>query len=71
MSDAGPQPRTLCLDQFLKLNGIAETGGQAKVMIQDGDVKLNGTVETRRRKKLSAGDVVEANGGRWIVPEDA
>jgi ribosome-associated protein len=71
MSDADAKSRALCLDQFLKLNGIAETGGQAKVMIQGGDVKLNGAVETRRRKKLSAGDVVEANGGTWIVPADA
>lgn len=71
MSDADANSRVLCLDQFLKLNGIAETGGQAKVLIQGGDVKLNGAVETRRRKKLSAGDVVEANNRTWIVPADA
>ena len=38
--------RTLCLDQFLKLSSIAETGGHAKVMIQGGEVKVNGETET-------------------------
>lgn len=60
----------LCLDQFLKLNGIAETGGQAKVMIQSGDVKVNGEVETRRRRKLIVGDAIEVGGGKWLVKEE-
>jgi ribosome-associated protein len=59
----------LCLDQFLKLNAVAESGGQAKVMIQGGQVKLNGVIETRRRKKLAAGDVVEVAGGKWVVSD--
>jgi ribosome-associated protein len=58
----------LCLDQFLKLQGIASTGGHAKVMIQGGEVKLNGVVETRRRKKLSPGDNIEVGGKQWTVP---
>lgn len=52
----------LCLDQFLKLAGIAGTGGQAKLLIQGGAVQVNGEVETRRRKKLSPEDVVEVEG---------
>jgi len=67
MNDAALPPFMLCLDQFLKLKGIAETGGQAKVMIQEGEVKLNGTVETRRRKKLALGDVIEVHGETWTV----
>ena len=60
---------TLCLDQFLKLTGIAGTGGQAKLMIQAGEVLVNGEVETRRRRKLAAGDVVECD-GQTHSPED-
>jgi ribosome-associated protein len=52
----------LCLDQFLKLSGVAGTGGQAKLLIQGGEVQVNGEVETRRRKKLSPEDVVEVAG---------
>ena len=62
-------PHVLCLDQFLKLVGIAETGGQAKLMIQGGEVRVNGQPETRRRRKLSAEDVVEIAGRRWLVSE--
>jgi ribosome-associated protein len=67
MHAAESEPFLLCLDQFLKLHGIAETGGQAKVMIQAGEVRVNGAVETRRRKKLLVGDVIEVSGSRWIV----
>ena len=59
----------MCLDQFLKLTSIAESGGQAKVMIQSGEVKVNGEVETRRRRKLVANDVVEVGGDKWLVKE--
>jgi ribosome-associated protein len=69
MKDVESKNGPLCLDQFLKLNSIAETGGQAKVMIQGGEVKLNGEIETRRRKKLSPGDVVEVTGRKWVVRE--
>ncbi|MBL9081167.1 MAG: RNA-binding S4 domain-containing protein, partial [Planctomycetales bacterium] len=33
-------------------------------------VKLNGEVETRRRKKLTAGDIVEVGGERIVVPKE-
>lgn len=64
-----PNPEPMRLDHFLKISGLAESGGHAKVLIQAGEVKLNGEVETRRRKKLTAGDVVEVDGRRIVVPE--
>lgn len=65
MSDNHTEP--ICLDQFLKLKGVASTGGEAKILIQGGEIKLNGEVETRRRKKLQPGDVVEFNGWKYPV----
>jgi ribosome-associated protein len=61
--------KPLCLDQFLKLSSIAESGGQAKVMIQSGQVKVNGEIETRRRRKLVSEDVVDVNGDKWLVKD--
>ena len=61
--------KSICLDQFLKLVGIAGTGGQAKLMIQGGEVQVNGEVETRRRRKLAVGDVVEVD-GRTYTPNE-
>ncbi|MCU0551542.1 MAG: RNA-binding S4 domain-containing protein [Leptolyngbya sp. Prado105] len=49
---------TIKLDQFLKFQGVVQTGGQAKMLIQSGEVKVNGTVETRRGRKLVKGDRV-------------
>jgi ribosome-associated protein len=69
--EAVSKSRTLCLDQFLKLSSIAETGGHAKVMIQSGEVKVNGAIETRRRRKLAPDDVVEVGGDKWLVKESA
>lgn len=64
-----PEPAKLCLDQFLKLNSLVETGGHAKFMIQNGQVRVNGETETRRRRKLVAGDVVELGDWRLVVSE--
>ena len=50
---------TIRLDQFLKAHALVDTGGQAKLLIQDGQVLVNGDIETRRRKQLSAGDIVQ------------
>jgi ribosome-associated protein len=61
-TDPTTEPAALRLDQFLKLQGVAESGGQAKLMIQGGEVRVNGALETRRRRKLVLGDVVEVNG---------
>ena len=69
MNDDLPKSKR-CLDQFLKLNGIADTGGQAKLMIQGGEVKVNGLVETRRRRQIAVGDVIETSGKTWVVQEE-
>lgn len=61
--------RPLKLGDFLKLEGLADTGGQAKLAIQAGRVRVNGEVETRRGRKLKPGDVVERDGERRVVPE--
>lgn len=61
------EERPLRLDQFLKLEGLADTGGMAKIAIQNGDVELNGEVETRRGKKLQIGDRVRFAGQERIV----
>jgi len=55
MTESG---KSIKLDQFLKWQGIAETGGQAKQLIQDGRVRVNGQVERRRGRKLVEGDIV-------------
>ena len=68
MPDANAD-KPLCLDQFLKLTGVAGTGGQAKMMIQGGEISVNGEVETRRRRKLTAGDVVEIDGSTYSPDE--
>ncbi|MCH2113651.1 MAG: RNA-binding S4 domain-containing protein [Pirellulales bacterium] len=52
------QQPTIRLDQFLKANGLVETGGQAKLLIQEGRVQVNGETETRRRRQLREADVV-------------
>lgn len=65
-TDRAPEREALRLDQFLKLYGITDTGGQAKLLIQSGQVKVNGEPETRRRRKLSAGDVVEVDGTKYV-----
>ena len=69
-TNANPERRPLCLDQFLKLSSLAGTGGHAKFLIQNGEVTVNGELETRRRRKLVAGDVVEVGGQRLLVNED-
>jgi len=58
------------LDQFLKWQGVAETGGQAKQLIQDGQVRVNGQVETRRGRKLVNGDTVTIGGTILAVTLD-
>ena len=49
---------TIRLDQFMKLQGLADSGGQAKMFIQSGLVMVDGVIETRRGRKLREGDVV-------------
>lgn len=69
-SDQKRSSETIRLDQFLKLQGIAETGGHAKLLIQNGEVLVNGEVETRRRKQLQLGDEVQFGELIWVVESD-
>lgn len=69
MTDPNPEPNKICLDQFLKLSWVVETGGHAKIVIQNGEVKVNGEVETRRRRKLVVGDVVELGDKQLVVTD--
>jgi ribosome-associated protein len=50
------------LDQFLKWQGIAQTGGEAKIIIRQGIVLVNGETELRRGRKLVTGDRVTVAG---------
>lgn len=50
------------LDQFLKWQGIAQTGGEAKIIIKQGMVEVNGEAEDRRGRKLVTGDRVTVAG---------
>ncbi len=50
------------LDQFLKWQGIAQTGGEAKIIIKQGQVEVNGEEEIRRGRKLVTGDRVTVAG---------
>ena len=50
------------LDQFLKWQGIAQTGGEAKIIIKQGMVDVNGQEEIRRGRKLVTGDNVTVAG---------
>lgn len=50
------------LDQFLKWQGVAQTGGEAKIIIKQGMVEVNGESEIRRGRKLVTGDRVTVAG---------
>lgn len=58
---------TIKLDQFLKLQGLTQTGGQAKLLIQSGEVRVNGQIEMRRGRKLVKGDRVTTLGETVVV----
>jgi ribosome-associated protein len=58
------------LDQFLKWQGIVDTGGQAKQMIQEGQVRVNDQAERRRGRKLVTGDRVTVGGTIFVVNID-
>ncbi|MEL6930401.1 MAG: RNA-binding S4 domain-containing protein [Cyanobacteria bacterium J06600_6] len=60
MSDSAQQH--IKLDQFLKWQGIAQTGGEAKIIIKQGLVEVNGEAEIRRGRKLVTGDRVTIDG---------
>ena len=58
--------RPINLTQLLKLVGCAQSGGEAKSLIAEGRVRVNGEVEIRKRRQMSAGDVVEVEAGPII-----
>lgn len=49
----------ITLGQFLKTEGIIESGGQAKWFLQDVEVLINGERETRRGKKIANQDRID------------
>jgi ribosome-associated protein len=55
-------PAYIKLDQFLKWQGIAQTGGEAKIIIKQGIVTVNESAELRRGRKLVTGDRVTIDG---------
>lgn len=55
------------LDQFLKWQGLVDSGGEAKQRIQRGDVRVNGGIETRRGRQLAVGDAVAIDGRELLV----
>ena len=50
------------LYKILKFEGMVPSGGEAKLVISQGLVLVNGKIETRKRKKISAGDIIEFAG---------
>ena len=57
----------ITLGQFLKFVGLIDEGWQAKLYLQDVEVLVDGEVETRRGRKLRGGEIVEAEGQRFVV----
>ena len=55
------------LYKILKFESIASSGGEAKAFIESGQVQVNGEVETRKRKKITAGDVIECMGQQYTI----
>ncbi len=57
----------ITLGQFLKYVGLIDEGWQAKIYLRDVEVLVDGEVETRRGRKLRGGEIVEAEGKRFVV----
>ncbi|MFA6778441.1 MAG: RNA-binding S4 domain-containing protein [Paludibacteraceae bacterium] len=55
------------LIQLLKAAHVVYSGGEAQQLVMDGEVLRNGEQEFRKRAKIVAGDIVEANGFRITV----
>ncbi|NDD27202.1 MAG: RNA-binding S4 domain-containing protein [Proteobacteria bacterium] len=62
-----PSAPYIKLDQFLKWQGVAESGGAAKALISEGAVQVNGESETRRGRKLRDGDHVTVGDVALVV----
>jgi len=63
----GPADAHIKLGQFLKWQGLVDSGGEATTLIREGRVLVNGEVDTRRGRKLRQGDRVEVNGQARVV----
>jgi ribosome-associated protein len=50
------------LNDLMKLTGMCESGGMAKNMIIEGRVVVDGKIELKRRRKISAGQIVRFEG---------
>lgn len=57
----------ITLNVLLKLAGIIDTGGMAKIYLMENDVLVNGELENRRGRKLYPGDIVEAEGQKFVI----
>ncbi len=55
------------LYKVLKIEGLVGSGGEARRVISEGLVQLNGETETRKRKKVSAGDIIEFAGQKLML----
>jgi ribosome-associated protein len=55
------------LVQFLKWQGLVDSGGEASHAVREGLVKVNGEVDTRRGRKLRGGDRVQVGSEERVV----
>ena len=62
--------KSIELNAFLRVNGVAGTGGSVKLIIRTGSVRVNGEIETRNKRKLYAGDIVDYLGKKYEVKEE-
>ncbi|MEM8561314.1 MAG: RNA-binding S4 domain-containing protein [Pseudomonadota bacterium] len=46
------------LYKVLKFEGMVSSGGEAKAVISAGAVRVNGLTESRKRRKITAGDII-------------
>ena len=58
--------RPINLTQLLKRAGCVQSGGEAKSLIAAGLVRVNGEIEIRKRRQMSAGDIVDIEDGPII-----
>lgn len=59
MSEKPIMTEFIRLGQYLKFEGIVQSGAEAKHLIMSGKISVNKVIEKRRGRKLFSGDVVE------------
>ncbi|NNF15860.1 MAG: RNA-binding S4 domain-containing protein [Gammaproteobacteria bacterium] len=67
MNDIELTTQPVELYKILKFAGLVASGGEAKMIIASGQVQVNGHKETRKRKKISAGDIIELGTEKYRV----